>query len=76
LNFNPKVVLVDTLGVEYRIGQEADWHPLGVGVGTNAKWEHEFPSPPVPVNLSYRVTLYKKGRPLGQQAIANTSSNP
>ena len=67
---------IDTLGVEYRIGQEPDWHPLGVGLGTNAKWEHEFPSPAIPVNLSYRVSLYHRGHAIGQQSIANTSSQP
>jgi hypothetical protein len=67
---------VDNLGVEYRIGQEPDWHPLGVGIGVNAKWTHDFPSPPEPVNLSYRVTLYHRGHPIGQQTIANTSSQP
>jgi hypothetical protein len=41
---------VDNLGVEYRVGQEPDWHPLGVGIGVNAKWTHDFPSPPQPVN--------------------------
>ena len=67
---------VDTLGVEYRIGQEPDWHPLGVGIGTNAKWEHDFQSPPIPVNLAYRVTLYRRGHAIGLQSIASISSQP
>jgi hypothetical protein len=64
----------DALGVEYDTGD--GWHPLGVGIGTNAKWEHTFTSPSVPVSLVYRVTLYRKGHALGLQTVESTSSQP
>jgi hypothetical protein len=45
-----------------------------LGFGTQSKCRDEFPDPAVPVVLSYRVTLYRRGRPLGLVRIATISS--
>ena len=64
----------DAIGVEYDHGDEGGWHQLGIG--TNAQWKDLFDSPPRPVTLLYRITLYKRGHAIGQKTIASINSQP
>jgi hypothetical protein len=45
-----------------------------LGFGTQSRWVDAFPDPAIPVVLSYRVTLYRRGHVFGNERIVTISS--